>query len=235
MTFSLSRMPSAVNSVNDSAQSPACSTKARPSAASPRARVRWRASPANTRGGSPLSWAWTCFSAASSGQIGCCAAGHGAPRIGGPQVGRVRGSGCHRHSVKPRALGSEHGPVPLRRPAVRTPRPAPRGGIWPGASRASATHIVHPRPLRGPIRSAGGADRGGRGDHRPRVGSLVFGNDYRHPVVLAKEVATLDLMSEGRVEFGLGAGWMTTDYEQSGMAHDPPASASAVWPRAWRS
>src|SRR5665811_1917440 len=32
-----------------------------------------------------------------------------------------------------------------------------------------------------------------------RVGSLVFGNDYRHPVVLAKEIATLDLMSEGRV------------------------------------
>ncbi|MEI7858443.1 MAG: TIGR03621 family F420-dependent LLM class oxidoreductase [Acidimicrobiales bacterium] len=53
-----------------------------------------------------------------------------------------------------------------------------------------------------------------------RVGSLVFGNDYRHPIVLAKEIATLDLMSEGRVEFGLGAGWMTTDYEQSGMPHD---------------
>jgi len=55
-----------------------------------------------------------------------------------------------------------------------------------------------------------------------RVGSLVFGNDYRHPVVLAKEIATLDLCSEGRVEFGLGAGWMTTDYEQSGISCDPP-------------
>jgi len=55
-----------------------------------------------------------------------------------------------------------------------------------------------------------------------RVGSLVFGNDYRHPMVLAKEIATLDLVSEGRVEFGLGAGWMTSDYEQSGMALDPP-------------
>jgi probable F420-dependent oxidoreductase len=53
-----------------------------------------------------------------------------------------------------------------------------------------------------------------------RVGSLVFGNDYRHPVVLAKEVATLDLFSEGRVEFGLGAGWMTSDYEQSGIEAD---------------
>ncbi|HEX7443665.1 MAG TPA: TIGR03621 family F420-dependent LLM class oxidoreductase [Acidimicrobiales bacterium] len=55
-----------------------------------------------------------------------------------------------------------------------------------------------------------------------KVGSLVFGNDYRHPIVLAKEIATLDLLSEGRVEFGLGAGWMTTDYEQSGIANDPP-------------
>jgi len=55
-----------------------------------------------------------------------------------------------------------------------------------------------------------------------KVGSLVFGNDYRHPIVLAKEIATLDLLSEGRVEFGLGAGWMTTDYEQSGIGNDPP-------------
>jgi probable F420-dependent oxidoreductase len=55
-----------------------------------------------------------------------------------------------------------------------------------------------------------------------RVGSLVFGNDYRHPIVLAKEIATLDLFSEGRVEFGLGAGWMTTDYEQSGIVLDAP-------------
>jgi len=53
-----------------------------------------------------------------------------------------------------------------------------------------------------------------------RVGSLVFGNDYRHPVVLAKEIATLDLFSGGRVEFGLGAGWMTSDYEQSGIGAD---------------
>jgi probable F420-dependent oxidoreductase len=56
-----------------------------------------------------------------------------------------------------------------------------------------------------------------------RVGSLVFGNDYRHPVVLAKEIATLDLISEGRVEFGLGAGWMTTDYAQAGIEEDPPS------------
>jgi len=53
-----------------------------------------------------------------------------------------------------------------------------------------------------------------------RIGALVFDNDFRHPVVLAKEVATLDVLSGGRVEFGIGAGWMTTDYEQSGIPKD---------------
>ena len=55
-----------------------------------------------------------------------------------------------------------------------------------------------------------------------RICSLVFDNDYRHPVVLAKEAATLDLLSDGRLDFGLGAGWMTSDYEQTGIPLDPP-------------
>ncbi|HWW53351.1 MAG TPA: TIGR03621 family F420-dependent LLM class oxidoreductase [Acidimicrobiales bacterium] len=55
-----------------------------------------------------------------------------------------------------------------------------------------------------------------------RVGSLVLDNDYRHPVVVAKEIATLDLISEGRVEFGIGAGWMRTDYDAAGIPYDPP-------------
>jgi probable F420-dependent oxidoreductase len=55
---------------------------------------------------------------------------------------------------------------------------------------------------------------------RLKVGALVFDNDYRHPVVLAKEIATLDLASGGRVEFGIGAGWMKSDYDQSGIAYD---------------
>ncbi len=57
-----------------------------------------------------------------------------------------------------------------------------------------------------------------------RIGTLVFDNDYRHPLVLAKEAATLDLLSDGRLELGLGAGWMRSDYEQSGIAYDPPAT-----------
>jgi probable F420-dependent oxidoreductase len=55
-----------------------------------------------------------------------------------------------------------------------------------------------------------------------RVGALVFDNDYKHPVVLAKELATMDLLSEGRVEVGLGAGWMATDYHQTGIPYDSP-------------
>ena len=55
-----------------------------------------------------------------------------------------------------------------------------------------------------------------------RVGTLVFDNDYKHPVVLAKEVATLDVLTGGRVEVGLGAGWMQSDYDKSGIPMDPP-------------
>src|SRR5215212_1039056 len=55
-----------------------------------------------------------------------------------------------------------------------------------------------------------------------RVGCLVFDNDYRHPLVFAKEMATLDLLSGGRVEVGMGAGWMGSDYEESGIPYDSP-------------
>ena len=53
-----------------------------------------------------------------------------------------------------------------------------------------------------------------------RVGSLVFANDFRHPAVLAKEAATLDLLSDGRLEVGVGAGWMTNDYTWTGITQD---------------
>ncbi|MBU6315339.1 MAG: TIGR03621 family F420-dependent LLM class oxidoreductase [Acidobacteria bacterium] len=55
-----------------------------------------------------------------------------------------------------------------------------------------------------------------------RVCALVFDNDYKHPVVLAKELATMDLLSDGRMEIGLGAGWMRSDYDQAGMTYDAP-------------
>ena len=55
-----------------------------------------------------------------------------------------------------------------------------------------------------------------------KVGSLVFDNDYRHPLVLAREIATLDNLCDGRVEFGIGAGWMTSDYSESGIPLESP-------------
>lgn len=56
-----------------------------------------------------------------------------------------------------------------------------------------------------------------------RVGCRVFCIDYRHPAVLAKETATLDFLSEGRLELGLGAGWLANEYEAIGIEFDPPA------------
>ena len=58
--------------------------------------------------------------------------------------------------------------------------------------------------------------------HDLRLTTLVLGNDFRHPLFLAKQAATLDLLSDGRLELGLGAGWKTTDYDQSGLTLDPP-------------
>ncbi|MBA2280618.1 MAG: TIGR03621 family F420-dependent LLM class oxidoreductase [Acidimicrobiia bacterium] len=55
-----------------------------------------------------------------------------------------------------------------------------------------------------------------------RVGALVWCNDYRHPVVLAKEAATIDLLTDGRLEVGVGAGWMRTDYDAAGLPLDRP-------------
>jgi len=55
-----------------------------------------------------------------------------------------------------------------------------------------------------------------------RVGSLVICNDYRHPVMVAKEVATLDILSGGRFELGLGAGFSRPEYEAAGLRYDPP-------------
>ena len=53
-----------------------------------------------------------------------------------------------------------------------------------------------------------------------RVGALVWDNDYKHPAVLAKELATMDVLSDGRLELGIGAGWMISDYEQMGIPYD---------------
>jgi probable F420-dependent oxidoreductase len=58
---------------------------------------------------------------------------------------------------------------------------------------------------------------------RIRLGTLVLNNDLHHPVTLAQELATLDLLSGGRLEVGLGAGHTFTEYAAMGVAFDPPA------------
>jgi probable F420-dependent oxidoreductase len=74
-----------------------------------------------------------------------------------------------------------------------------------------------------------------------RVGSYVFGNDFRHPVQLAREAATVDLLTDGRLELGIGTGWAASDYTQSGLTLDPPGvrvdrlqEAIQVLKGAWR-
>lgn len=57
---------------------------------------------------------------------------------------------------------------------------------------------------------------------RLRLATLVLANDLRNPVVLAKELATLDALSGGRLEWGIGAGWKITDYERTGIPLDRP-------------
>ena len=59
-----------------------------------------------------------------------------------------------------------------------------------------------------------------------RIGSLVFCNNYRHPAVLAKQIASLDHYSNGRVEFGYGAGWKEIEYNAYGM--DFPSAGTRI-------
>ena len=55
-----------------------------------------------------------------------------------------------------------------------------------------------------------------------KVAPLVMACDFRHPTVLAKELATIDMLSNGRLEVGLGAGYNPLDYSRSGIRMDPP-------------
>jgi len=57
---------------------------------------------------------------------------------------------------------------------------------------------------------------------RLRIGTNVLDNDFRHPALVASDAATLDLLSDGRFELGIGAGWDQGDYERSGIAFDRP-------------
>ena len=56
-----------------------------------------------------------------------------------------------------------------------------------------------------------------------RLATIVLDNDFRHPATMAKEAATVDVLTDGRLELGLGAGWLEADYTKTGLSFDPPA------------
>lgn len=57
-----------------------------------------------------------------------------------------------------------------------------------------------------------------------RLTTAVLGNDFRHPAILASEAATVDVISNGRLELGIGTGWLDTDYDQTGIPFDSPGT-----------
>jgi alkanesulfonate monooxygenase SsuD/methylene tetrahydromethanopterin reductase-like flavin-dependent oxidoreductase (luciferase family) len=59
---------------------------------------------------------------------------------------------------------------------------------------------------------------------RIRLCPLVFNNDLRHPAVHAQELASLDVISGGRVDVGIGAGWNEREYGAAGIGFDPPGT-----------
>lgn len=60
-----------------------------------------------------------------------------------------------------------------------------------------------------------------------RLTTMVLDNDFRHPAVVAKEAATVDVLTGGRLELGLGAGWLEADYTKLGLTFGPPAERLA--------
>src|ERR1700730_10805223 len=80
------------------------------------------------------------------------------------------------------------------------------------------TDLVSPMPA---LVSAAAATQ------RLRVGTNVLNNDLRHPVLVAREAATIDLLTEGRLQLGLGAGSIRSEYEEAGLVFDPGATRVA--------
>ena len=113
---------------------------------------------------------------------------------------------------------------------VRTPRTA---GAWLDTARRverlgydTVTMFDHPTHGLGPLAMLAAA---AVATERVRLGTFVLATDYRHPVLLAQEAATIDQLSGGRLELGLGAGWDRAEYTAIGIPFDPPGSASDAW------
>jgi probable F420-dependent oxidoreductase len=77
----------------------------------------------------------------------------------------------------------------------------------------------HMGPQVGPIAALGAL---AVATEKIRLGTAVLANGFRHPAVLAKDAATIDVLSKGRLELGIGAGWMKEEFDKAGIAYDRP-------------
>jgi probable F420-dependent oxidoreductase len=131
----------------------------------------------------------------------------------GPVTGPARGRGTRpfRFSLQAAQAGSRSEWVELAR----------------RAEDAGFDLLVTPDHLGGPLAPVAALATAAQATERLRVGTMVLNNDFHHPVLLARDAATLDLLSDGRAELGLGAGHARPEYEHAGIAFDPPGTRVA--------
>ena len=120
-------------------------------------------------------------------------------------------------------MSTPHPPFRFGVQVERHLRPSPSGPSSPGGSKSLGySTMTMPDHFGDQLAPVPALQCAADATSTLRLGALVYDNDYKHPVVLAKELATMDVLSDGRVEVGLGAGWMVSDYEQSGIPYDSP-------------
>jgi probable F420-dependent oxidoreductase len=103
---------------------------------------------------------------------------------------------------------------------------APSGEAWAAFARRAEElgydTLYVPDHLSGQLSPIAALSAAAAVTRRLRIGPYVFANDFRHPLIMAREAATLDLLSGGRLELGMGAGWRRSDYRQLGYAYAAP-------------
>jgi probable F420-dependent oxidoreductase len=103
---------------------------------------------------------------------------------------------------------------------------APSGEAWAGFARRAEElgydTLLVPDHLSRQLSPIAALSAAAAVTSRLRIGPYVFANDFRHPLIMAREAATLDVLSGGRLELGLGAGWRRSDYRQLGYAYAAP-------------
>jgi len=102
------------------------------------------------------------------------------------------------------------------------------GGDWAAVARGAEdlgySVLVMPDHLNGQLSAMPGLAAAAMATSGLRLGTIVLANDLRHPLLVARDMATVDILSRGRAELGLGAGWLREDYGQLGMPFDPPGT-----------